>query len=353
MSELLPENFFLRNAWTVAAWPEEITADKPLARTLLNEDVVLFRLPSGKAVALEDRCAHRLAPLSMGRIEADGIRCMYHGVKFDSVGACIDIPAQTKPNPTMCVKHFPLVEQEGFVWIWMGDESLVDVTKIVPAPWHSDPKWRASKGYLEVQAHLALVADNLLDFGHLPFVHANTVGAAAQADFATDVEPLPHGVHADRWYLDVPPSRFHQLVGKFAGNVDAWHCYDWHLPAILSLDSGSAPVGTNARGTPHGERSGAVEFHHVAVLTPKTDDSTHYFWIHWRNFALNDDRMDEQVHTNIMTAFKEDQTMVEAQHRALRRGHSTKPRAIGADKALNVVRFQVQRAVEREMDRFK
>ena len=87
-----------------------------------------------------------------------------------------------------------------------------------------------------------------------------------------------------------------------------------------------------------------MEFHHIAVLTPQTEDSTHYFWIHWRAFALDDDAMDQTVHDNIMAAFREDQAMVEAQHRALRRGSTTRARGIGADKALNLVRLQVQRA---------
>ena len=61
MSVLLPEKFFIRDAWTVAAWPHEISHQQPLARTLLGDDVVLFRTATGEAVALEDRCAQRQA----------------------------------------------------------------------------------------------------------------------------------------------------------------------------------------------------------------------------------------------------------------------------------------------------
>lgn len=343
MSALLPENFFIRDAWTVVAWPAEITHEKPLARTVMGDDLVLFRTSSGDAVALEDRCAHRLAPLSAGRIEHDGIRCMYHGVKFSPQGRCIHVPAQDHVNPDMCVRHYPVVQRDGFVWIWMGDPDKADSSAVVPAQWHSDPGWAASCGYLHVNAHMSLVADNLLDFGHLPFVHESTVGSVAQANFATEVKPKPHGVLTERWYIDVQPSKFHQEVGRFKGNVDAWHCYDWHLPAIMSLDSGSAPTGTGARHKPHGTREGAVEFHHIAVLTPEDEDHTHYFWVHWRNFLLDDRSMDQVVYDNIMSAFSEDRAMVEAQHKAVRRGHHTQAKAIAADKALNVVRFQVSR----------
>ena len=340
---ILPDQFFLRDAWSMVAWPHEVTASQPLARTVMGEDLVLFRTASGQAVALEDRCAHRLAPLSKGRIEADGIRCMYHGVKFGYGGRCIEIPAQPQGHPNMCVRHYPLVEKDGFLWIWMGQAELADPSKIIDAPWAHDPRWAPSKDYLNVKAHMSLVADNLLDFGHLPFVHPNTVGAVQQADFSTQVTALNEGVQTDRWYIDVPASKFHQLVGRFEGNVDAWHCFRWHLPAIMSLDSGSAPTGTGARDKPHGSREGAIEFHHIAALTPQDDDHTHYFWIHWRNFEVDNPDMTETVHRNIMAAFAEDQAMVEAQHHAIRRGSQTVPKAIMADKALSIVRQQVMK----------
>jgi phenylpropionate dioxygenase-like ring-hydroxylating dioxygenase large terminal subunit len=341
MSDLLPEKFFIRDAWYVVAWPEELTHVSPLARTVLGDDLVLFRTPEGLGVALEDRCAHRLAPLSLGRIESGGIRCMYHGIKFAVDGRCSEIPAQPSGHPSMCVKNYPLVEKDGFVWVWMGEPAAADPQKILDAPWHSDPAWAPSKGYLYVSAHMSLVADNLLDFGHLPFVHPNTVGAVEQSDFSTKVVPLEDGVQTDRWYIDVPASRFHQTVGHFKGNVDAWHCYRWHLPAVMSLDSGSALTGTGAPNMPHGTRNDAIEFHHIAALTPQDENHTHYFWIHWRNFELNDPAMTKLVYDNIMGAFAEDQAMVEAQHKAIRRGGRTPVRAIMADKALILVRQQV------------
>lgn len=342
---LLPEKFFIRDAWYVVAWPHEVSADKPLARTVLGDDLVLFRTQDGKAVALEDRCAHRLAPLSLGRIEADGIRCMYHGVKFTHEGRCMEIPAQPQGHPNMCVRHYPLKEKDGFIWVWMGQSEKADESKILNAPWAHDPAWAPSFGYLHVKAHMGLVADNLLDFGHLPFVHPATVGSVQQADFSTQVQSLEEGVQTDRWYIDVPASRFHQSVGRFQGNVDAWHCFRWHLPAVMSLDSGSAPTGTGARDRPHGTRPGAIEFHHIAALTPQDEDHTHYFWIHWRNFELENPEMTEIVHRNIMAAFAEDQAMVEAQHAAIRRGSHTVPKAILADKALTMVRSQVGRRI--------
>src|SRR6266446_9711734 len=85
---------FVRNAWYVAGAGKEIT-EKPLARTLLNDPVVIFRNGRGEIAALEDRCCHRGAPLSLGNATERGIRCGYHGLEFDREGMCIEIPGQS------------------------------------------------------------------------------------------------------------------------------------------------------------------------------------------------------------------------------------------------------------------
>jgi phenylpropionate dioxygenase-like ring-hydroxylating dioxygenase large terminal subunit len=80
---------FLRNAWYVAAWDREVSKEKPFARTLLNEPIVFYRQSDGTPVALEDRCCHRHAQLSLGVVVGDNLRCSYHGLKFDAAGACV------------------------------------------------------------------------------------------------------------------------------------------------------------------------------------------------------------------------------------------------------------------------
>lgn len=89
----------VRNAWYVAAWDHEIGRDM-LRRILLNEPVLLYRRQDGKAVALEDRCCHRQAPLSMGKLVGDIVECPYHGLQFDPGGACVEIPSQDRIPPS-------------------------------------------------------------------------------------------------------------------------------------------------------------------------------------------------------------------------------------------------------------
>ena len=84
---------FLRNYWYVAAYDREIT-QRPLGRMILGEPVVFYRLEDGTPVALEDRCAHRHLPLSMGTLVGDTLQCLYHGLRYDKTGTCVRVPGQ-------------------------------------------------------------------------------------------------------------------------------------------------------------------------------------------------------------------------------------------------------------------
>jgi vanillate O-demethylase monooxygenase subunit len=77
---------FLHNCWYVAAWDHELIDGRMLGRTLLEDHVLLYKGESGQVIALQDRCPHRGALLSHGRLEGDNVRCMYHGLRYDATG---------------------------------------------------------------------------------------------------------------------------------------------------------------------------------------------------------------------------------------------------------------------------
>jgi vanillate O-demethylase monooxygenase subunit len=110
---------FVRNHWYAAAWSAEV-GEKPFARRILNERIVLFRMADGTVGALEDRCPHRLAPLSMGECAEGGLRCGYHGMVFNAKGECIGIPGQDIIPPTARTRAYPAIETYGLIWIWTG-----------------------------------------------------------------------------------------------------------------------------------------------------------------------------------------------------------------------------------------
>src|SRR5271165_7220434 len=121
---------FLRNCWYVAGWSHHFAEDALVARTMLDEPIVLYRKRDRTVVALEDRCCHRLAPLSLGRREGDDLRCMYHGLKFGPDGRCKEIPGQAAIPAKAAVRGYPVVERGSWIWVWMGEAARADVAQI-------------------------------------------------------------------------------------------------------------------------------------------------------------------------------------------------------------------------------
>jgi len=101
---------FLRNTWYVAAWENEVSR-APMARTILGRAVLLYRKEDGAAVALADRCPHRSAPLHKGKLVADNIQCPYHGLQFDSSGACAYNPSSGALPKAAAVHRYPVAER--------------------------------------------------------------------------------------------------------------------------------------------------------------------------------------------------------------------------------------------------
>ena len=126
---------YLRNSWYVTAWDHEISHE-PLARTILGEPIVLWRTDDGSAIAFEDRCCHRHAPLSAGKVLGDRLQCGYHGLTFDRTGLCVEVPSQDMVPPAARIKSYPLCERNRWVWIWMGDADEADASLIPDTYWH-------------------------------------------------------------------------------------------------------------------------------------------------------------------------------------------------------------------------
>jgi len=326
------------NCWYVAAWSHEVTS-APLARTLLGRPVVLYRTLAGSVVALEDRCCHRAAPLSLGRCEGDNLRCMYHGLLFDPSGKCIEVPHQARVPETFRVRRYPLAERDRLIWIWPGDPAKADVSAVPDAHWLNDPGWRAKPGYLHYQANYRLIIDNLLDFSHLTYVHPTTLGSPAIAAAKPEVERTSAGVRVTRRYPAIDPVPFHAKVGGFTGKVDMWQIYDWLAPAMISMDAGSAPAG---EGAPSRRPASAIQFHHLSMITPETERTSHYFFAQPRDFALDDAQMDETVFAQVITAFNEDRAMIEGQQRIIDLTPQVPLRTMAIDRALVEARNRIE-----------
>lgn len=340
------ETAFLRNTWYVAAWSHEIVRERLLARTIIQVPLIFWRDQSGSVVALMDRCCHRAAPLSKGRLENDRIRCMYHGLLFDSSGACVEIPSQNFIPPAAKVHAYPVVERFNWVWVWMGDVERADPSLIPDTHYLDDPGWRGTPGYMHYDANYLLITDNLLDFSHLSYVHETTLGGSAEyAGIRPKVTSGSRNVRVERWLIDNEPAPFLGNLKTWTGNVDRWNIYDVVLPGVLLMDSGSAPTGT---GAPEGKRLDAATFFGCQAVTPETSRTSHYFFQQSHSFALDDASVTANLHQSVLAGFQEDRDIILAQQKILDLDPSTPMLAMRMDTALASFRSLIEKAIREE-----
>ena len=108
--------------WYPLAWSHEVKPGKALAARFAGDPIVLFRNTSGEVFALEDRCAHRQVPLSLGLVEGDAIRCAYHGWRYAGSGRCTDVPYLGKGQLPNGVRAYRCREAEGLIFVFPGDQ---------------------------------------------------------------------------------------------------------------------------------------------------------------------------------------------------------------------------------------
>jgi vanillate O-demethylase monooxygenase subunit len=336
---------FVRNAWYVAAWHHEVTRVMK-RRILLNEPVVLFRTDSGEPVALEDRCCHRQAQLSMGKLAGNIVTCPYHGLQFDTTGKCVKVPSQDLVPKSASVKSYPVVERNQWIWIWMGDPAKADPALIEDFHWMDDPAWGAAGDYMHVEGNYLLIVENLLDTTHLPFLHPDTLGTDAFARSEFDVKREGDRITVTRWLMNELPAAFHKQMGEFPDGmkVDRWQITHFAPPAFVKLDVGSSPVGTGAR---QGDRSKGVNMWNLNGITPETEKTTHYFWAQAWNFKLGERWIGDMLRQQIYTIFLQDLAMIKAQQKNMDLGPSHAV-ALGQDKAWTAMRGIVDRLVREE-----
>jgi phenylpropionate dioxygenase-like ring-hydroxylating dioxygenase large terminal subunit len=336
---------YVRNCWYVAAWDHEVTRTMK-RRILLDEPVLLFRKDDGTPVALEDRCCHRQAPLSMGRLLGNIVECPYHGLQFDPSGKCVKVPSQDMVPSSARVKSYPVVEKNQWIWIWMGDRAKADTALIEDFHWLDDPGWGAAGSYLHVEANYQLLVENLLDTTHLPFLHPTSLGTDAFARSEFEVTREADRVKVTRWLMNELPAPFHKKMGEFPDGmkVDRWQVANFAPPCFVKLDVGSAPAGTGAR---QGDRSKGMNMWNLNAITPETEKTAHYFFAQAYNFKVGQKWMAEVIRAQVVSAFLEDMAMIKAQQKNMDLGASPVVN-LGQDKAWIVMRQIVERLVKEE-----
>lgn len=264
---------YLRETWYVAAWTSELKPGAMLRRRLLDEFYVLLRDPSGQPVALVDRCPHRFAPLSMGKLIADGtvIQCPYHGLQFDLEGNCVRNPHGDGRVPRCKVPAMPVVEKYSAAWIWMGAPESADPDLIPDFGFLSPDNNAVACDRITIASHFELETDNILDLSHIEYIHPLfSSESVSQGEYECVVEG--DTVWSKRYIRDDRlPQFLHDAFGLVPGQTaDRWLNTRWDAPACMALWTGAVASGKS--------REQGRETVGAHLFTPETKDSTHYFF---------------------------------------------------------------------------
>ncbi|MEU8349037.1 MULTISPECIES: aromatic ring-hydroxylating dioxygenase subunit alpha [unclassified Streptomyces] len=287
---------FARNQWYVVAYGTEVGREELLARTVCGEPLVLYRTEDGAAVALADRCVHRRYPLSASRLDGDRVVCGYHGFTYDTTGTCVYVPGQRRIPRTARVASYPLVEQDSFVWVWIGDPALAATTAPPRAPWLADPAWATVSGMEPLAARYGLLVDNLLDLSHETYLHGGYIGTpeVAETPITTEADDEHNIVRVSRRMADAACPPFYAKSTGIEGRITRWQDIEYHAPCLYQLHSRIAPVGV----LPEEDGSDPNGFHTeiVYAITPSTENTTYDFWAVARDFAQEDQEVSDFLH---------------------------------------------------------
>lgn len=298
---------FVRNTWYPAVWSDDLGRSL-LARTFLNERVVLYRKQDGTPAALHDVCPHRIVPLSMGKLEGDDVECLYHGLRFNCRGDCIDNPNGTGTIPKAArVQAYPVYEKWSMVWIWMGNPELADPSMIPDLPWMTDTDhYTAIHGTLKLQANYLLVMDNLTDLSHASFIHCPSLEPREMAREIFKITEEDGAVWTRLSHPAMLVPEFFKLMGNMPERMDHWLEMRCHPPGVMVTFYDVAEVGSPRD---HGYLTANPN-----LIVPETDYTTHYFWGSCRNFSLGDDGLSKALYDAASAAFQhEDKPIIEAQ----------------------------------------
>jgi phenylpropionate dioxygenase-like ring-hydroxylating dioxygenase large terminal subunit len=260
----------LRRYWAPALLSTEIPApdDPPVRVRLLGEDLVAFRDTNGQVGLVEEHCPHRGASVYFGRNEECGLRCVYHGWKFDTEGHCVDMPnepAESNFKSKVTIRAYPTHESAGIVWTYMGPKETMSPfrdfgTDTLP-PEHAHPTKQP------IYCNFVQSLDGDIDSAHISHLH-QFFDIDNIPDDGTDKPGYPTNFMSMRiWRHDRAP-RFEVR--------DEW--YGFRYAAHRSTPNGHDHVRITAYLIPYTALVGSVPFrsNHLTIV-PADDENTWRF----------------------------------------------------------------------------
>jgi 5,5'-dehydrodivanillate O-demethylase oxygenase subunit len=194
-----PGGELLRRYWQPVAAAGELTAEKPVkAVRILGEDLVVFQDKSGAYGLIGRNCPHRRASLAYGRVEEHGIRCAYHGWKFDGMGRCLETPAEPTDSPLknrIRQKAYPVEKLGGLLFAYFGPEPVPLLPRWDVLAWEKGKRWIDVQSILQCSWLQAM--ENSVDPSHLYWLHgayAHLAKAVDQYGEEHEFIPFEYGV---------------------------------------------------------------------------------------------------------------------------------------------------------------
>lgn len=224
----------MKEHWYIVCRSKQLKG-KPLARTILDEPLVVFRSGDGKASALIDRCAHRNMALSRGKVEGTGVRCSYHGWLWDGDGRCVDIPASClgcESYAKLKVRAYSVLEKQGFVWVWMGAGEAANKPLEFPRfdeeGWHH---WVMERDFEGAAFHCV---ENFMDVPHTAHVHRGLFRGDESKEIEIEVTSGEDWISAR--FLN--EERMESLIGRLLvpEGSEIFHSDRFQLPYVTRVD---------------------------------------------------------------------------------------------------------------------
>ncbi len=267
---------FPRNCWYVAGASDELAPETLTGHVVCGRPIVMWRTGHGDVVAFDDRCAHKRFPLSKGRLMQDGtLECAYHGLRYDMTGSCVMIPSHpTGPiSPAAKVHPFPVIEQDGLVWIWPGDPTKSNQSKPPRTPEVGDGEWETVRlGPMDIPANYMLLIENLLDITHFYPLHDGNIGDIANSRIPVGLEEGE--VDGNKYVMTVREVQDYQQPPYLADwfhyeTVDRVHTHCMQSPGLTRVVMRVAPPG---------ELGGDKDRGYVLLHTHTPVDERNHIW---------------------------------------------------------------------------
>ena len=194
------------NPWLIACRSRELRSGQVLGIVAEGHALALFRDARGDACALEDRCAHRNAPLSLGKVAHGCLECAYHGWRYDGQGRVTQVPAlpeREAARSAHAVKRFSVSERDGFVWVAVDDAHPA----VAPLAFAhlGQPGWTSFTLKTLFRAPVEACLENFLDVPHATFLHRYWFRAPTAREIRAVVRTLQDGAEAE--FFEEPRER--------------------------------------------------------------------------------------------------------------------------------------------------